>query len=165
LWTLSVLLGGAALGLSAPVALQARQEESAQAAQLAQVRVLTERLAERQHQATYRPPSDDSRASLPERLAEAVAAAGLGKGVLVSVHPGPQEQARPVVRQGASVALANLTLPELGRLLERWRALAPAWVVTGIDLSPEAKSKAEPGADLPLRAGLSLERLVSGDEP
>lgn len=168
LWIGSVVIGGTVVALTVPAALRARSEASVQAGRLAQVRVLVQRVTEREAHATFKPEKDDSRASLPERLSDAVAAAGLPKGVLVSVSPGQQEAIdapEPMLRQHASVSVGNLTLPELGRLLERWRAAEPAWVVAGIDVAPESKNKAEPGADLPLRANLSLERLAAGEAP
>ena len=170
LWSIAMVLTLAAVVATAPSAVRARAHAVMQSARVAQVDGLVQRISARR---TTSPAwaARDSGASLPERLATAVAAAGLPANVLVSVSPGAEEQLSaepPLRRQKATVLLGGLTLPQLAKVLDQWRTAEPAWVVSAIEIAPEkadSKSKAEPGADLPLRTTLGIERVAPGEQP
>ena len=61
----------------------------------------------------------------------------------------------------ASLVLSLLTLPQCGAFLEEFRRREPGWTVTAVELSPDASGKVVPGADLPLRAQLTLESVMA----
>jgi hypothetical protein len=117
--------------------------------------------------------ADDS-ASLAQTFTACVSAAGLAPSVVESLVPGvpsvvkiaPAAKDGPaLVRARGTAALSNVTLPQLGRLMERWRGVAPDWTVTQIDLTPVRLGPAEAarhaGGDLPLRVVLTVERLTA----
>jgi len=122
-------------------------------------------------------------AGLAPRVADALAAAGLPSslldnlsaqadssvaGVNVSAQPG----APTVKSRKATLTLASITLPQLGRFLESWRSREPDWVVSNIDLSlvmlttgttpsrAPSTPPGEPSGELPLRAVISIESLL-----
>jgi hypothetical protein len=168
LWLTAITLTGVGVAVTGPAAARARSSARTQAARLEQVDGLLKRISHHREQVPPWATTVSTEASLPERLAAAVSSAGLPSKVLSSVSPGPEEKVPGdlhAIRQRASVSLGSLTLPELGRLLETWRASEPAWVVTGIDLGAETKAKADPGMDLPLRVALTLERVAIGESP
>lgn len=112
-------------------------------------------------------PRDDT--ALSPRLAQSLAAADLPPSTLASVTPHSETvttpDSRKAVRRKAAVTLTPITLPQLGAFLESWRTTEPGWLVSSIEVSPDAASTAAPGADLPLRATLSLESLFATDPP
>ena len=68
------------------------------------------------------------------------------------------------VAQRATLILSGVTLRELGGFLAAWQELAPAWVVSSLEIQPAAGRDPIPGGDLPLRAVLTLETVFLDDE-
>jgi hypothetical protein len=168
LWCITSAVTLAALLATLPRAIGARSNAAAHALQVRQVDSLIRRIALRKSSSPAWAEAEVAGGSLPERLASAVASAGLRAEVLATVAPGGDEPvaAEPSLRrQRASVALEGLTLPQFASFLAEWRRAEPAWVTTGIELAPEFSKSPEPGSDLPLRATLTLERLTPVDQP
>lgn len=92
---------------------------------------------------------------LPPRLTAALAACGLPSSALVTFSAEAAHRAGGMPAS-ASLVLAPVTLPQLGRVLDAWRRREPGWVVTGLEITPTTDS-AE-GGDVPLRVVISLER-------
>lgn len=95
-----------------------------------------------------------------------LAAAGLPASVLVSLSPEAASAERvetiAVARARATLTLAPVTLPQLGRFLDAWRQRLPGWTATRIDLEPRRESapaapQPAPGSDLPLRIVMTVE--------
>ena len=101
-------------------------------------RVLTLR-AQQQVVLAGEPP----RGAVSEAMGDALRAVGCPSRVLRNVTPGPA-QALPRtdgparMRQSTRVTLQPIGLPDLGALLERWRIDQPVWIVSRIDVTPEA---------------------------
>jgi hypothetical protein len=102
---------------------------------------------------------------LAQRLSAALVVAGIPASALSALSP---ESEVPVDRSGsgrkrrrAAVTLVSVTLSQVGALLDTWRQREPAWVITSVDLSPQAGA-APPaggggGGELPLRIVVALE--------
>jgi hypothetical protein len=99
----------------------------------------------------------------------ALAAAGVPAASLSSLSPTAEmpvtsqagSSGLVAVRRRASLTLAPITLPQVGRILAVWREAHPDWTISAIDFSPEAPGRREPspGSDLPLRVVITLETL------
>ncbi len=93
---------------------------------------------------------------LPQRVTQALASCGLSPAVLGSFsgdaasHPSDS-----LVRRRATMTLGPVTLPQVGKFLESWRILEPAWIVESIELAPAGDAPG--GGDLPLRAVIMIE--------
>lgn len=118
------------------------------------------------------PARHDAEPALAQTFAAAVTAAGLAPTAVEAFTPStstvieavPGLKGGPTVLRGrASAALDAVTLPQLGRLLDAWHTAAPGWTVTQIDLTPLRLTPADAtryaGSDLPLRVGVTIERL------
>jgi hypothetical protein len=100
---------------------------------------------------------------------EALAAAGVPAAALASLSPAAEmpvtsqagSSGLVAVRRRASLTLAPISLPQVGRFLGAWREAHPDWTISAIDFSPEAPGRREPspGSDLPLRVVITLETL------
>lgn len=100
---------------------------------------------------------------LAAKVTSAMAHAGLAGSLLQSLSPEaqtpiPANRGAAAVRERATLSLQGLTLPQVGRFLDAWRAAEPSWVVSSIELSPMS-SKDATGTDLPLRAVVTIEGL------
>ena len=109
------------------------------------------------------PGATHEEGSFAPRVVSALAAAGVPASTLVSFTPRSQRivasSGESLTRRSAAVALSPVSLPDLGKFLDAWRRAEPAWVVSSIDVSPDAAARAAPGADLPLRVNLTLEMV------
>ncbi|MBC7834178.1 MAG: hypothetical protein H7Y88_03640 [Phycisphaerales bacterium] len=114
-------------------------------------------------------PADGADSSaLATRLSTVLSSCGIPASSLSSLTPDTTAQAAPgtvAVRRRAGLTLTGITLPQIGRFLDAWRTAEPAWVAASIDVTPEhQRTPPAPGGpgggDLPLRAVISLERLV-----
>jgi hypothetical protein len=99
-------------------------------------------------------------AELPARVTGVLASCGLPASTLTSLTTSSSGEGAGLERRQASVSL-QVTLPQLGRFLESWRAAEPAWVVSSVDLSPSGPAPAA-GGDLQLQVLLTMEALVFG---
>jgi len=63
------------------------------------------------------------------------------------------------IRRRATLVLAPVTLPQLGRFLSAWRERTDAalWTVARLDIEPQREHPFAPGSDLPLRVVVGLE--------
>jgi hypothetical protein len=114
------------------------------------------------------PESDQSRGGLTPRVTTVLQQAGLPANVLASLSPEAESAIATqggvrVSRRRATLTLAGVTLPQVGRFLEAWRTSEPAWTPTNIDLSPVGAGgkPLETGGDLPLRAVIAIETSVA----
>ncbi len=106
--------------------------------------------------------------SFAPKLSEALAACGLPSSCLLSLTPSSEpitlnDGGPALTRRCVAVTLAQLTLPQFGAFLQSWRQREPSWTVASIELSPDTAAPVTPGADLQLRAVLSLESLSSSE--
>ncbi len=162
-----VALGSmAALLVSALGYLTARRERASASETLVLRRAQAEELATLRHATATLPRSSGDLAS---RMTAVLASCGLASSTLGSVLPEPPVELPSAggvhrTRQVARVSLEKLTLPTLGRVLDTWRSVEPAWAITAIDLSAAPVTKAvAPGEDrqLRLRATFTLEAIFS----
>lgn len=149
------------LGISLPASLAARSRAHAAELQLA----ATARDAEsiRVLKASIPPETPDEPAGgLTQRISASLLRAGLPATALASLSPeaespGASQPGVRVARRRATLTLAALALPQVGRFLDDWRTTEPAWVPVSIDLAPMGGKPPEAGGDLPLRAVIVLE--------
>jgi hypothetical protein len=170
-----ILLLLPALGVAAVqfIAARAARAESRSAlnrleATLGQVRTI-ETLSARTASWAQRGRPSLAQGGLTTAVNEALAAAGVPAAALASLSPAAEmpvtsqaDSSGPVaVRRRASLTLAPISLPQVGRILAAWREAHPDWTISAIDFSPEAPGRREPspGSDLPLRVVITLETL------
>lgn len=118
-------------------------------------------------------PQRPADTNLAQEISAALSAAGLPSSSLASLAPdngAAVPGSAELMQLRAGMTLSNVTLPQVGRFLSEWRrrqpSPGPAWTVTAIDLAPEAGGDKAAGGDLPLRAVLNLESIVTkGGEP
>ncbi len=106
--------------------------------------------------------------SFAPKLSESLAACGLSSSCLLSLTPSSEpitlnDGGPALTRRREAVTLAQLTLPQFGAFLHSWRQREQSWTVASIELSPDTAAPVTPGADLQLRAVLSLESLGSSE--
>jgi len=104
------------------------------------------------------PPST----GLASQISKALAHCGIPASTLQSLSPESQSASGTgCIRKRATLNLTGLTLPQVGAFLAAWRGAD--YTVSSIELSPLERtpqaSAASPGADLPLRAVITLEGL------
>lgn len=104
--------------------------------------------------------------ALAAKVASALTARGLPAGAMTGLNPqtesiGGKPGVPVLLHHRASLVLSMLTLAQCGAFLEEFRRREPGWTVTAIELSPDAAGKVVPGADLPLRAQLTLESVTA----
>jgi hypothetical protein len=109
----------------------------------------------------HRPPP-----GLASRVADVVSRAGLPQSALQNLSPETEAAADTsgLRKQSMKITLDGLTLPQLGRFLEVWRATQPLWMVASIDITPtSSKTRSAPGqaVDRQLRAVLGIETLFA----
>lgn len=170
LWLATGAATFAAVGITGNKAAQARRSAAAAQAQLLSVQSQAERLISLRS-------SDAEVVSTPgplaQRVSDALAAAGLPSGTLSSLSPesATTQRATPTsamtIRKRATLTLAPITLPQVGKFLATWRAQEPAWSVASVDLAPEGGRVAATGGDLPLRCVVVIETLMptEGSQP
>lgn len=101
--------------------------------------------------------------TLAARVSAVLAASGLGQSSLAGLSPESvvqRSEAGTALRVRATLTLQSVTLPEVGRFIAEWRSRYPAWILTSIDLAPDAGDKVTPGSDLPIRAVLVVESIA-----
>lgn len=163
IWALTAAAVAGALGSTAPGAIAARRDAERARAQLHATARDAQEILRLRSQLPGSPAQDRARGGLAPRVAAALERAGLPVAALESLSPEAQSaagDAATVLRRRATLTLAGLTLPQLGRFVEAWRAAEPAWIPTSIDLTPAAGPPPEAGGDLPLRAVVSLESVA-----
>lgn len=168
LWLLTGAAVLAAVGVTGTNAAQARRSADTAHAQLFVVRTHAERLATLRGSGTR---ATGVPAPLAQRVNDALAAAGLPSATLSSLSPESATRQRVTpegpmtVRKRATLTLAPITLPQVGKFLAQWRAQEPAWSVAGVDLGPEGGRVAPTGGDLPLRAVVVIETVLPAEGP
>lgn len=170
LWLATGAVTLAALGITGARAAQAGRNAAAAQAQLVSVRSQAERLIalRNSHGEVASSPGP-----LAQRVNDALAAAGLPSGTLSGLSPesATTQRATPTsamtMRKRATLTLAPITLPQVGKFLATWRAQEPAWSVAGVDLAPEGSRVVPTGGDLPLRAVVVIETVMpaEGSQP
>ena len=108
------------------------------------------------------PPTSSSKQTLASRVASVLAASGLPRSSLADLSPQTQQalsKSAAVARDRATLTLASITLPQLGRFLNSWQQTQPLWTVTTLDISPMRQASAV-GGDLPLRIVITLETMT-----
>ena len=101
--------------------------------------------------------------TLAARVSAVLAASGLAQSSLAGLSPESvvqRSEAGTALRVRATLTLQSVTLPEVGRFIAEWRSRYPAWILTSIDLAPDAGDKVTPGSDLPIRAVLVVESIA-----
>lgn len=166
LWLVTGAVTLAAVGITGTRAAQTRRNAAAAQAQLLSVQSQAERLIALRS-------SDGEIASTPgplaQRVSDALAAAGLPSGTLSSLSPesATTQRATPgsamTIRKRATLTLAPITLPQVGKFLATWRAQEPAWSVASVDLAPEGSRVSPTGGDLPLRAVVVIETVMPAE--
>lgn len=101
-----------------------------------------------------------SEGGLAGKVARAMASSGLTASALQSLSPEAQSADQGRVRQHATLTLSGPTLPQVGKFLDAWRTAEPEWIISGLDLSPAGT--AAPGADVPLRAVVTMDAIFRG---
>lgn len=172
LWLAVITVTSIALTVSGRDMMAARNDARTR---LAAFQGLTDRVREYDRLQTdaERWPPRPTDTSLAQEVSAAMAAAGLPPTSLANLSPDTGTEvpgAIGLVRLRAGMTLNNVTLPQVGRFLSEWRRRQPAptsttspggWAVTAIDLAPETGGDKVVGGDLPLRAVLSLESIVT----
>lgn len=170
LWAAAIGASLATLAWFGQAALAARADARAARATLASTTEVTReviRLRGTVPQASTVPvPASE----LPTHVTETLARCGLPAGAMSSFNapPASRESRAGAMGQRATLVLAPITLPHLGRFLGAWRESRPEWMVSGIELSPKndrARNEPAHGGDLPLQAVLSLESPAQGENP
>ncbi|MFN0011299.1 MAG: hypothetical protein ACKVS8_06610 [Phycisphaerales bacterium] len=171
LWFVAAVVAGAPLAWFAPASWSARSAAQARLDQLASAEELARRMADLQRALpgwTHRAPTGSG---LAQDVAAVLAASGLPPATLVSLaasgdegassgpaaHPASSEPR--VLRRRANLALAGLTLPQLGTFLGHFRQRLEAWTVTSVEIAP-IEGTSPNGGDLPLRIQLAAETLA-----
>jgi hypothetical protein len=165
MWISAVGLAGAAVAVTAPGAARARHEAVIAQAFLRDAARNAELIATIRTQVPDAPADDPSRGGLTPRVTAALERAGLPVGVLGSLSPEAESQVASqagvhVSRRRATLTLAGVTLPAVGRFLDAWRTAEPAWTPSSIDVSPAGGQPPEVGGDLPLRAVIVIESIA-----
>lgn len=166
LWGGATLASAIALAVTAPGAVRACGSANTELKSLRSTAAHAEVLASLRSPLPVEGVVEESQGTLAERVARALANAGLPSSALASLSP--ESQLGPgnvgnAKRRLATLTLASITLPELGRFLDAWRRREPGWTVAAIDLVPEARGQASlptPGGDLPIRAVLTIESIA-----
>jgi hypothetical protein len=165
MWVLALAVSMGSLAYAAREYTRARAQARAELAQLNLISPQAREVALLRASAPVWASRTPPETALAPAAAAVVAGCGLPASALANVAP--QAPARvgegqfAAMRQRATITLTNVTLPEVGRFLEAWRQAEPDWIVTGIELSPQQRGNATPGADLPLRAIITIEALFS----
>jgi hypothetical protein len=164
IWIGAVVIAGAAVAVTAPTAARARDDAAAAQASLRDAARNAELISTLRTQAPDA-ITGDSHGGLTPRVTAALERAGLPAGALASLSPEAESQVVSqagvrVSRRRATLTLAGVTLPAVGRFLDTWRAAEPAWTPTSIDVAPAGGQAAEAGGDLPLRAVIVIESVV-----
>lgn len=160
LWVVTLAASALTLGWSLHRHQAARSHLASAQAHLMRVRAQVDQL--RTLPAPVAAVDNQPGATLAARIADAMNASALPRGALESLSPEservtPGTVGPPISRRSATLTLASVTLPDLGRFLDTWRQREPAWTVTSLDFKP-ARDTAATG-DLPLRVVLTLERM------
>lgn len=164
LWTIVVAACFFGLGLAGSRAAHARHRAYAARGVFRQVSLDLHELAELKARLDPRLAAPGAQ-PLSNRLSAAAAQAGLPSSCITSVSPEAQSSVAAgngarVLQRRASVTLGALTLPQFGRLLDRWRQTNADWPITSIDINPASGPPPATGGDLPLSISLTLESVA-----
>jgi hypothetical protein len=165
IWMAAIGTAGAAVALTAPGASRARHDAVVAQATLRDAGRNAELVATVRTQVPAATADDPSRGGLTPRVTAALERAGLPVDVLASLSPEAESQVANqagvrVSRRRATLTLAGVTLPAVGRFLNAWRSAEPAWTFVSIDVSPAGGQPPEAGGDLPLRAVIVIESVA-----
>jgi hypothetical protein len=171
-WTLAIALSAMVLIPAAWAWAGAARAERTQSQRLTSISQKVQTIAELRSGLPDWTLTPKAASTLAPQVSSALAAAGLPASAMscLSADSGGNQvtdnrsssvQARS---RRATLQLTGLTLPQLGKFLQVWREREPAWVVSQIDVAPEAAAQAgnisQTGGDLPLRTTLTLETLT-----
>jgi hypothetical protein len=164
IWIVAVGLAGAAVAVTAPGAARARHNAVVAQASLRDAAHSAELIATLRAQAPDA-TAGDAHGGLTPRVTTALERAGLPVGALASLSPESESQVVSqtgvrVSRRRATLTLAGVTLPAIGRFLDAWRAAQPAWTPSSIDVAPAGGQAPEAGGDLPLRVVIVIESVA-----
>lgn len=167
LWVGVLAACGVIVGAAAPASLAARRDARHAVEHHRTIVDRSSRLDALRAAAPAWAASPRARDPLTPRLSATLAACGLPPESLASVSA-DDESSRDaggvrIVTRRASVTLAKLTLPGLGRFLRDWRERAPEWTVTSIEIAPDTSRPPTPGADLSLRVSIVVETTHAAD--
>jgi len=173
LWALAIGTSVLALAVTMPRALAARASARSEVAALRTTTSNAREIVDLRSRLSTVAMTGDPKRTLAERVARVLADAGIPGSALASLSPESQpargasgfDQAL-LIRRRATMTLASITLPQLGRFLDAWGHRQPAWTVTNIDIAPDQRGSVTPGGDLPLRAVIVIESMTpNGSTP
>ncbi|HYE63785.1 MAG TPA: hypothetical protein VD997_17470 [Phycisphaerales bacterium] len=161
---LSALFGAALIGWSAQRYVAALEQATEAADALTVVADQATQLDRLRASAPVESRRSRPAPGLASRIAQVVAVTGLSQGTLQNVTPEVETGIGTGTginyrRTAVRLTLDPITLPELGRFLQEWRAAEPAWTVSTIDLTPT--SNQAKGGQKPLRAALFIETVFA----
>jgi hypothetical protein len=109
----------------------------------------------------HKPP-----AGLATHVADVISRSGLTQSTLQNLSPETESGlgATGLRKETAKLTLEPLTLAELGRFLQEWRAAEPIWTVASIDITPTpTPTRGRAATDRPLRAVIGIETVFAND--
>jgi len=163
IWVATIVTAVCLIGVAGSHALRARAESVEHRSELRTVAAHASELVQLRSLCTDFPARPDG--GLASKVASALSRAALVNSVLQGLSPEAQtilngDNGIRLNRQRATLTLANLSLPQVGKFLDAWRTAEPDWIISGIDLSPvNAQGGSSVGTDLPLRAVITIEGL------
>lgn len=152
-WVLLLAISGAALWSATQRAADARAASAAAREQLITATSLAAELSDLRSRA---PITRSAGSGLTQRVSAVLGSCGLPAAALSGVTPEATFRDAAGSRQRGVINLAA-TLPQVGAFLSAWRTAEPDWIIASIELSPASGNNASPGADLPLRATITVE--------
>jgi hypothetical protein len=143
LWAVAILGSALAVAVAAPGAASAHAAAQGELVALGTTSAHVKELASLRSRLAHGITEPQGGAgTLAERVAPALAEAGMASSALQGVSPESQVGGGDSVARRRATITFSATLPDLGRFLDAWRAREPAWTVTGIDLAPERRGDA-----------------------
>ncbi len=163
-WLLVFVASAAAILTSGRAASSAASTARAEAARAREITTCAGEIAQLRIAAPRWTSRPTHQPDLAQRLASAIATAGLPASTLASLTPDADGPAsgHPLKRT-AVITLTGLTLPRLGSLFDIWRQHADDWTITHVELAPQTLGRRapeiQPGADLPLHVVIRMESI------